>query len=242
MADIKLSQVVGEFLDTINAGPAEYARAYRFAMRGMRNLEWDVTGENYECELPVECDMTVCLPDDFINLVRIGIINSKGEVATLTQNNDLTLSDGLRQGGDYTPTADTVDDFLFSDNNYRVYSSASSLSVGSYPNIGEYKVEREQGLIILNPDFCYDTVTVKYLRRKKVKGEYMINELSVEALVAYIDWQWHKNKPGVSYSDKATKRMEWFNEKRLAKSRIKNTTKQILSQIARQATRQGLKG
>lgn len=240
--DIPLKQVVGEFLDSIQGGPSEYARAYRFAIRGMRNLEWDVTGENAECELPVECDMTVCLPDDFINLVRIGVYTSKGEVAALTQNNDLTLVDGLRQGHDYTPSSDILDDFLAADTAYRIYAPMSSLSVGSYPNVGEYKVDRSQGLIILNPDFCYGSVVLKYLRRKKVKGEYLINELSAEALFAYIDWQWHKNKPGVSYSDKMAKRMEWFNEKRLAKSRIKNTTKQILSQIARQATRQGLKG
>lgn len=241
MADIKLSQAVGEFLDLINAGPAEYARAYRIAMRGLRNLEWDVSGENHECELPVECDMTVNLPEDYINLNAIGVVNSRGELAALTHNANLTLADGLRQGQEYHTGSDFIEEWSKFDN-YMAYNSSSSLGVGSYPNIGEYREDRSQNIIILNPDFCYNSVVLRYLRRKKVKGDYLINELSVDALVAYMDWQWHRSKPGVSYSDRMAKRQEWFNEKRLAKSRIKNTTLQKMSQIARQATRQGLKG
>lgn len=235
MAEVSLSTIVGEFLDLIQGGQAEYARAYRIAMRGLRELEWDVTGENYEDEFAVEYDKTVCLPDDFINLVRIGIINGKGELDPLIENKSLSVfegRDGYSKSGSMNISSHLSKTVLYS----------GSLGVGSYPGPGSYRLDRDQKIIILNPDFCHDRVVIMYLRRKKCDGDYVLNELSVTALVSFLDWQWHMNKSGVPSYDKLEKKREWLRQKKLAKSRIKNTTRQVMSQISRQATRQGLKG
>ena len=42
MAKVKLNEVVGMFLDMHNYGPSEYAKAYRIAIRGWKQLNWDV--------------------------------------------------------------------------------------------------------------------------------------------------------------------------------------------------------
>lgn len=236
MANIALSAVVGEFLDTIRGGEAEYALAYRMAMRGLRVLNWDVIGENVEVELPVECDMTVCLPDGFVNLVRVGIVNDKGELVPLTENQNLTMY----EGGAGSPLSGLRD----IPNQLSAYHNVSSysLGVGSYANYGTYRVDLDQHRIILNPDFCHSCVVLMYLRRTEKDSDYLFNELGADALFSYIDWQWHVNKSGISTYEKEVKKNEWLRQKRIANQRIKNTTRQVMSQISRQATRQGLKG
>lgn len=217
------------FLDSVDGGDAEYAKAYRMATRGLRAINWDVSGESVEVDLTVECDCTVCLPDDFINLVRIGVVNARGEVAELTENPQLTLDTGYRQGREYE--FDEPFEYRPTGGTMRSYGK------GSLPNIGEFTVDKGANLIILNPDFFYETVRVKYLKRRKSGEDYLVDELVQEALIAWLRWQWFISKKGVSTYEKETYRRDWFNEKRLSRARINNVTKQTLNQMAKQSSR-----
>lgn len=237
MARLPLSTIVGQFLDKYNYGEAEYAKAYRMAIRGWRQLNWDVTGELKREKLQVECDLTVCLPDDLIKLLRIGVVNSKGEIATLTENPNLTdLS-----CDDYADTSNNFGDWWTHDNNWKVLGWGGSLGVGSDTNIGEYRFDEGSNRAILNPEFCYSEVTIEYNGHPKIKGEYTINELASEALTAFIEWQWSAGMKGLTISEKEAKRRDYYNELRLAKGRIKMPTLQTMKSISRRLTMQGVK-
>src|SRR5690606_38149757 len=90
--NIKLSEIVGMALDQFNLGKQEYARFYRFAIRGLRNLNWDVTGTAKEVPIPVSCDLTAPLPDDFLKEIKVGVAGPDGQISALTRNNNLSLN------------------------------------------------------------------------------------------------------------------------------------------------------
>lgn len=233
MANIKVKELVGAFLDEINGSKNEFSRAYRIAMRGWRELNWDVTGVLKSTRLPVCNDLTAKLPDNFLKEISVGVINSSGHLATLTKNERLTLY----CEDDEIPS----EDWYMYESNLNILTGRGSLGIGSHNNIGEYRVDRDAGILILDPSFCYDGVVLEYLAVGEEKGLESINELASEALIAYIRWKWHIAKKGVTQGDRATFRKEYYNERRLARLRIKMPTLQEMNQAVRQSTKQGIK-
>ena len=74
MATVKLSEILGQFLDEQNYGQAEYAKAYRIAIRCLRTeLELDIIGKKCETTLVIGEDKTAPLPDNFIKEIFIDI-------------------------------------------------------------------------------------------------------------------------------------------------------------------------
>lgn len=72
MAKIKLSQIVGQFLDVENYSDAEYARAYRFAVRCLRNeIELDIQGKICKETICIGEDKIAKLPDNFIKEIEV---------------------------------------------------------------------------------------------------------------------------------------------------------------------------
>jgi len=234
----KLSAVVGIFLDEIQGGQAEYARCYRMAIRGWKELELDITGVPLTVFLPVASDNTADLPDNFIKETNVGVLNGKGEIASLTRNNNLISNlDGCA-----TVQHDT--DILAFDNDEKfdnyIYQQAS-YGLGSYNHIGEFKVDMSANLIILNPDFNCGEIVLEYLGREEFEGEYTIDTRLVDALAAYIRWRYNIGKKGVGFGTAQAMMQEYIREKNNAKFRIKRPTIADMNQSARIHTKIGLK-
>src|SRR5690606_38312270 len=117
-----------------------------------------------------------------------------GEIASLTENNNLSfdISSGAECG---------VLDFplpLYNDRGgLGTMVGNASYGIGSNTVIGEYRINKEEGLIYLSPDYCFDTVTIEYLGKPVVDGEYCIDELASEALLSFLRWQWAINDRNV---------------------------------------------
>ena len=72
MATVKLSLAVSYFFDTENYGDAEYAKAYRIAVRCLRNeIELDIDGKICKAKLCIGKDKIAKLPDNFIREVDV---------------------------------------------------------------------------------------------------------------------------------------------------------------------------
>jgi hypothetical protein len=234
----KLSQVVGIFLDEIQGGQAEYARCYRMAIRGWKELELDITGVPKTVLLTVSCDKTVDLPDNFIKETNVGVLNEKNEIASLTRNDNLIsdLDDCATVQYDNTDFLNFEDDERFDQ-----YIYQQSYGRGSYNTIGEFKIDMGANRIILNPDFKYSEITVEYLGREEFEGEYTIDTRLVDALVAYIRWRYNIGKKGVSFGIAQAMMQEYIREKNNAKFRIKRPTIPDMNQSSRIHTKMSLK-
>src|SRR5690606_7092158 len=116
----------------------------RIAIRGWRQLNWDVTGVAKREKLCVEPNMTVCLPDDLIKLLSIGVVNNKGELATLTNNPRLTEFD--EDCSDYNVSNTFAENWWKYDSNWAVMNWSGSLGLGSQTNLGEYRYDEGSGI------------------------------------------------------------------------------------------------
>lgn len=78
--NIKVSEIVSQFLDENNLGQAEFAKAYRIAIRGWRQLNWDILGSICIEDVELCCDMTSDLPEGTLSVLDFGLCNGNGGI------------------------------------------------------------------------------------------------------------------------------------------------------------------
>lgn len=216
---IKISQVVSEFLDELGLGEAEYSRAYRIAVRGARELQFDVYGTPKTQLVSVSCDGTAEKPEDCVKVLSVGL-SGEYETRGLTQNSNLSKYES------YRPDISG--------------KSHWSMGRGSWTDIGEYKDMGDY--IILSPAHAHcGNVVIEYLSMVDDNGEYTIHPMASEALIAFIKWKWFNAKKNQSVWDKRDYERNWWNEKKNARMRIKSPSAQLLNQHARKNTKLGIR-
>lgn len=97
MTYVPLRQIVDDFLITTDGDDyisnASDAAVRNFALRGIRELGFDVTTRVKSMKLPVtSSNNTVVLPTDFVDLVKIGLVDSDGIVRVMRQNKHINYS------------------------------------------------------------------------------------------------------------------------------------------------------
>lgn len=234
MAKVKLSQAVSYALDEMNYGDAEYARAYRFAIRALDDLNLDITGEITREVLCVNNDLTVDLPDNFIKETRVGVYGQNGKIIGLTRSNNLTSNIYCDTSDDSNPV------YYTSDEHFGGFVN-QSLGRGSYTNIGFFNIDYTARKIYLNAEFTYSEIVIEYLKREEVDGEYCIDERLLEAVAAYIRWKWSIAKKGTSIGERREYERLWHKEKENAKYRIKRPMLQDFNRDARESVKEGIK-
>ena len=70
------------------------------ALRGIREFGFDVTNRVKSIKGAIAANNTVSLPDDFVDLVKLGVVDSDGVVRILNQNKNLNMSRRLKTTSD----------------------------------------------------------------------------------------------------------------------------------------------
>ena len=232
--NIPVSQVVGSFIDENNLGKAEYAKAYRIAIRGCRELSFDITGQVVTSVVVSASDGTIIYPEDCVKILDFGISDGDGGIASydkvdnLTDNNLVsTYNDGYNDS-----------EYLFSSNSTTL---EASLGIGSYNSIGEYRLDDKQRKIYLRANKGVGTYIVKHTSYKEEDCEYEVNIMASEALLAFITWRYNMTGSKTNQSIKDANMREYHRLKTNAKLKIKMPTKQQLSKNSRETTRMSIK-
>lgn len=242
MAKIKLNQLVGEFLDEINGGAAEFARAYRMAVRANRKMKMDLTGKVETVCLTLNSALIVEIPEDSIRVEKVGIMNEQtGKIMGLTENKSLSFNTGCHMEDEEEEESDELDlgrrnEFSFGDDRFDQYIG-ESLGKGGYRNIGEYRISEEEGIIVFSPEFCHSDVTLEYISNKDNDGDVCVNALVGEAIIAEIRNKWHIAKKGTTGFDKQFYKHESKVEKNNARFRLKKPKLQDMNRFARQSNK-----
>lgn len=236
---IKLSEIVAGALDDANLGSAEYAKGYRAAIRGLRELSWDIVGETKTVPVVVNSDKTILYPTDCVKILDFGIADGCGGIASFDKVEVLTFDDEVV---DYEDQYDG-DNPINGGNPLWLYNFPDtlevSLGIGSYTSIGEYKLNEKSRQIIISPRCEYDSFLLKYLSDSKCQDE--VHDMLAPALVAYIRWKTNQAGTRNTVSVQEYNKQEWLREKRLAKLRIKMPSLQQLSKAVRQSVKMAVK-
>ena len=94
---VLLSQIVGDFILTQEEGDyssnSSQVAIHNFALRGLREIGFDLGKKIRSLKLEVNSsNNTVELPDDFVDILKLGVVGSNGTVFVFPQNKNINYS------------------------------------------------------------------------------------------------------------------------------------------------------
>ena len=97
MNKVKLSQIINDFIITSDgddyANNASDSAIRNFALRGIREIGFDLGKKIKSIKRTVDTtNDTVMLPDDFVDLLKLGIVGADGVIHVLNQNKHINYS------------------------------------------------------------------------------------------------------------------------------------------------------
>ena len=275
MNKVKLSQIINDFIITSDgddyANNVSDSAIRNLALRGIREIGFDLGKKIKSIKRTIDTtNDTVALPDDFVDLLKLGIVGADGVIHVLNQNKhinysrqiqqdtaaDLTISDTVavadsqagplnieaneilnREASKNSTTGSTAsgdqDFYLFQ--NYLHQGGLGGLyGVGGGHAVGQYRLNLDQDRIELKMSGSGSEVVLEYIADEARSTDPEVHVYAEEALRCYIYYKVVERKSSVPANEKARARVEYYNERRKANSRLSNFTKEeALSTIRR---------
>ncbi len=233
-----LKTLVSFYLDEENKSMGDFDKCWIMAFRALADLGFDIAFEPQTFRLPVNGNMTVSLPPEYIKWTKIGILNSSGQVSVLKVNTSLTrYADTSPQRltklspdiSDSDVTQFMQSPFFYNYYFGGIYSPYFGIGNGLI-TYGDCQVDEKNKLIILQPNFGFSEVLVECIVSPQSNGDYQIQTVCQEAVIAFISW---KMKTG--------KEQDYIYRKMEARRRLKPVSLQEIQQAIRENQKYALK-
>jgi len=237
--DVKLDEVIKSLL--IQEGEYtehKYMQYLDVAIRGMKELSFDILQQIKTETLTVNDNLTVDLPKDYVNYTRIGQCKSHGRVETLGYDEYLCIQNKVDCCGDVS-----AQDFSGLGKASGGNSRNGELTGGWYGRSGGYRngyyrIDREKGQIALSSELSGESIVLEYISDgSNPDGKMKVNSLAEEALRSYMYWKVNQRRSEVPLQEKELARRDYYNEKRLARARIINFTPDQAWRISRKGNK-----
>lgn len=226
---INLDTVITDYLDEAKLSQTSYTRIWHIAFRGMEDLGMDAFYKIQSVKLPINANMTVTLPANYLNWSKVGVLNSIGEIIPMNYNNLLTtyadlLPDRLEKTQDSTLGTWTGGNACWYNYwNGFAYTNIYGVPSGA-PFVGSFKVDTANGVILLNENFQYDYLMLEYIASPQSGGDYYIPVQFREALISWLRWKDNISIPAkthVANSNISMRRHDYFEDRRKAVAKWK---------------------
>lgn len=232
------------------------------AMRGLRELYYDVVQEIRAVEIELSPALTITLPPDFVNYVRISWVDDYGKLHPMAADNRMSIAEEYLQDHDYnllfdnngcvlqgssqneplpdaTPDSDNYTSYSFCDSGF-----APNADMSQYFKNGKYKIDKSRGVISFGSNVQGKLIVLEYISdglytgcEGRPENEIRIHKFAESAIIDFIYYQLIKNRRNVPYNEKMRARKEYYNSRRIAKRRINTIRKDELLQVFRGASR-----
>ena len=246
---INLNSVVLDYLTESEQSETKKFKVWQIAYRGLEQLGMDAFYRIKSVKLPVNANLTVTLPADYMNWSKVGVLNSQGAIIPLNYNENFTtyadlLPDRVEKTQD--PQSSLLDwgsnTWVNYWNGYN-YTNIYGVPSGE-PFVGSFKVDTENGVIILNENFNRDYLMLEYVASPQQGQEYYLPVQFREALIAWLAWKDSTafgSKSHMQLGDRRDKKAEFYNERRNAIARWRPTRIQEIYQASQEMTRLSIK-
>ena len=111
MNKVKLSQIIRDYIITLDnddyVSNASDVAIRNFALRGIREIGFDIGKKLRSIKLNIESNDTIVLPDDYVDASKIGIVGSDGIIRALTHNSNLNYSQKYEVDANESLTSET---------------------------------------------------------------------------------------------------------------------------------------
>jgi hypothetical protein len=225
---ISIDECINAYMDESEQGNHKYFKLWNLAYRAMTELGLDFFYSVKSVKLPVNPNLTVTIPEDYINYTKVGILDAQGQIIPLSVNNNLTTAFDMQP----SRLAQTQDPTVFTGyspygivwwnywNGYGL-SNLYGLPSGS-PFVGSFKIDNKNGVIVLDEYFAFDYIMLEYISSPQQGQDYYVPIQFKEAVIAYLRWKDIISLPTSrkgSLGDKRDRRADYYNERRLAVAR-----------------------
>lgn len=253
---VTLRQVVDDFIITMDSDDfisnVNDAAIRNIALRGIREFGFDVSSRVRSLKRTVASNNTVTLPDDYVDLVKIGVVGEDGVVYILGQNKNINYSQKMESPASTSDSAngplniganvigDREDDKGSTsgsnsiDNDFDYYIFQNYLYQGGLGRLygiggghlrGEYRVNLDQNRIEIDTESGVSEVVLEYVADEARSTNPVIHVYAEEALRCFMYYKLCERKSTVPANEKMRARAEYYNERRKAKARLGNFTK-----------------
>jgi hypothetical protein len=254
---VKLSQIIRDFIITLDgddyASNASDSAIRNFALRGIREIGFDFGKKIKSLKMPIESNDTVLLPEDFVDLLKVGVVDdnvivrvfgnnknvnysrkvSTSPVPNDFENSPLNISsnaikdreDDKTATGTSTGSDNDFGQYVFE--NYIYQGGAGRLyGAGGGHLAGEYRLNLDQDRIEVETNNGYSEVVIEYVADEARAGDPEVHVYAEEALRSYMYYKIIERKSSVPANEKSRARTEYYNERRKANARLSNFTKE----------------
>lgn len=254
---VSLRQVIDDFIITMDGDDyisnASDAAIRNIALRGIREFGFDVSSRVRSLKRTIQSNNTVILPEDYVDLVKIGVVDSEGIIRVLGQNKNINYSfkdtstagnsdssqgplnnpsnliqnreeskgataNNSSGGGDFDHYI--FENYIFQGGIGRMYGT------GGGHLMGEYRINLDQNRIEIDTESGITEVVLEYIADEARSTNPVIHVYAEEALRSYIYYKLCERKSTVPANEKARARREYYNDRRLAKARLGNFSKE----------------
>lgn len=247
---ITIDSCVNDYIIESNKSISDYYRLWQLAFRGMDSLGLTFFYQVKSVKIPVSDNMTVMLPSDFINWSKVGILNESGEIIPLRYNDKLTNYANL--WNNRTDVIKGTDDL--SNNSTSDYTWVNYWNGSGYVNVygvpsgspfaGDFKVDKHNGVIMLNYNYRWDYVMLEYVASPKQGEEYYIPVHFREALIAWLRWKDIQSIPVKTHMENSNvvlRERDFYRQARIAIAQFNPSTIYEKYQVSQENARQAIK-
>lgn len=211
---IYLDEVINNYISENDYPDSAYERLQSIAIRSYRLLHLHATGKPLTEEMEVLANKTSHLPCNFQSKIAIGVLSDKGEIVSLTEEPNLGL---ITDGSRLTNETQDVSGDRYSDG-YNTSIFSKNLGSGSRSDLGFYRIDYENRMVIYSPDLPYDSIFIEYLPIAGTDCDnYIVHPLFQEAVIAFMGWKDKKK----SLADRSASQAEFWNWLRNGKRGMK---------------------
>jgi hypothetical protein len=247
---VPLDTIVNDYLLDSEQSVNKYYKAWHLAFRGMEDLGLDFFYHVKAVKLPINANLTVTLPADYLQWTKVGVLNDIGEIIPLWYNDKLTTF------ADLWPNRTTVtqDNSQFGCGDWGANTWCNYWNGTAYVNIygvpsgapfvGSFKIDTVNGVILLNEHYNRDYLMLEYVSSPKEGQEYYVPMQFREAVIAWIFWKDGNAKSVKSHMQLGTNRdreRQYYNERRKAMAKWKPIRIYDIYQSSQEMTRLAVK-
>ncbi len=231
-----LDSVVREFLIENGKSENEYFKHLQMGISFLREANMDFSGAPSTVILPVNANLTVDLPEGYINYIRIAVADRVGNLHSLGLNDKMSFIRSFDKCGNLQPTnnqatASTANgNFIgtfegFADNwrNGELMGRFFGIGGGNNAN-GYYRIDQQHGVIQLQCNHA-STIVLEYLSDLSlVNGHFQVHPFIVETLKNWIYWKALKGNSRAGLGDRQLAKKDYDLSYRIAIKRFTSGT------------------
>lgn len=213
----------------------------KWLKKGVREMNFNALNRPKFLEFTLPPSLSMVMPVDYVDWVRIWVIGDDGFLYTLGNNKNMNIAEAFLQDDNYeilfdndgNPLkADSADNIFGAPFKRRILAPScrgnmKNIDTSAYSTNGEFNVDKENGRIGFSSNLSEQTIVLQYISdsledEKIFNGDLKINKYAIDAIHDYAYWQIIRKKRTVNAGEKQLARREYFNSRRKTKMRISN--------------------